>query len=278
MSAPRTPDRGPIGHDPWGFLKDFTHARIALGRAGGSLPTRALLDFRLAHAQARDAVHLDFEAENSCAQFEARGWQTVRVASAAPDRRTYLQRPDLGRQLDEASGQRLAALPGATTRYDVVFVIGDGLSALAVHHHAMPLLEHVLPVLKADGWRAAPLVVATQARVALGDEVGSILGASMVVMLIGERPGLSSPDSLGVYLTFDPRSGRMDSERNCLSNIRPEGMAYPLAAHKLLYLMRQTRLRRVSGVLLKDEAPPPGLGGPGAGKSLVPGCSINTHY
>ncbi len=271
MSELHRPDRGSITQDSWNFLKDFTDARIALGRAGGSLPTRAVLDFRMAHAQARDAVHLVFEAEDLSARLEARGWQTVRVTSAAPERRTFLQRPDLGRQLDEVSRQCLAALPGADVGYDVVFVIGDGLSPLAVHRHALPLLEHALPVLGAEGWHVAPFVVASQARVALGDEVGYSLGASMVVMLIGERPGLSSPDSLGVYLTFAPCSGRMDSERNCLSNIRPEGMDYPLATHKLLYLMRESRLRRVSGVLLKDEASPPGLSGPHAGKLPLPG-------
>jgi ethanolamine ammonia-lyase small subunit len=181
-----------------------------------------------------------------------------------------LQRPDLGRQLDALSKQSLAAIPGAAVGYDVAFVIGDGLSALAVHRHAAPLLENVLPVLEAEGWCIAPLVIASQARVALGDEVGYGLGARMIVMLIGERPGLSSPDSLCVYLTFDPRSGRMDSERNCLSNIRPAGMDYPFAAHKLLYLMRESRLRRLSGVQLKDAAPPQALNEPPAEKLLPP--------
>ena len=272
MSEMHRSDRGPIMQDSWSFLKDFTDARIALGRAGGSLPTQAVLDFRMAHARARDAVHLAFEAEDLSARLAARGWQTVRVASAAPDRRGFLQRPDLGRQLDEVSRQRLAALPGAAVGYDAVFVIGDGLSPLAVHRHALPLLEHVLPVLLgAEGWHVAPFVVASQARVALGDEVGFALNASLVVMLIGERPGLSSPDSLGVYLTFDPRPGRMDSERNCLSNIRPEGMDYPLATHKLYYLMRESRLRRVSGVLLKDEASPLRLSGSCKGRLPSPG-------
>lgn len=265
------PGGGMIAQDPLAFLKEFTDARIALGRAGGSLPTGAVLDFRMAHARARDAVHLAFEAEDLCVRLGTRDWSTVSVASAAPDRSTFLQRPDLGRQLDELSRQRLAALPGTGTGYDAVFVIGDGLSPLAVQRHVLPLLDLLMPVLRAEGWRIAPLVVAAQARVALGDEIGFILGASMAVMLIGERPGLSSPDSLGVYLTFDPRSGRMDSERNCLSNIRPEGMDYPLAAHKLLYLMREARRRRISGVLLKDDAPPAALSGPYQGTSLPPG-------
>lgn len=262
---------GAIAPDPLAFLKEFTDARIALGRAGGSLPTGAVLDFRMAHARARDAVHLAFEAEDLCARLGARDWSTVNVASAAPDRPTFLQRPDLGRQLDELSRQRLAALPGTGVGYDTVFVIGDGLSPLAVQRHVLPLLDLLLPVLRAAGWQIAPLVVAAQARVALGDEIGFILRAPMTVMLIGERPGLTSPDSLGVYLTFDPRSGRMDSERNCLSNIRPEGMDYPLAAHKLLYLMREARRRRISGVLLKDEAPPTALNGPHLGLSRAPG-------
>ncbi len=260
----------PIKPVPWGFLKEFTAARIALGRAGGSLPTQAMLDFRMAHAQARDAVHLAFAAEDISTQLTACGWQNVMVNSAAPDRQTFLQRPDLGRQLNAISRQTLATLPVASEGYDVVFIIADGLSPLAVHHHALALLKQILPVLKSSGWRIAPCVVASQARVALGDEIGVSLGALQVVMLIGERPGLSSPDSLGVYLTFDPRPGHKDSERNCLSNIRPAGMDYPLAAHKLFYLLRESRRRRISGVSLKEEAPPPAM------LDLIQPAHINT--
>jgi ethanolamine ammonia-lyase small subunit len=229
-------------------LRDFTPARVDLGRAGHSLPTRALLDFQLAHAKARDAVHLALDVRSLAVELQQKEMAFVTLASAAPNRTTYLHRPDLGRKLNAESHQRLTPL---ASDYDVVFVIADGLSALAVHRHAVPLLSHVLPRLD---WRIAPVTVVEQGRVAIGDEIGELLGAKLSVVLIGERPGLSSPDSLGIYLTWQPRPGRTDAERNCISNIRAEGLSYELAAHKLLFLMNESRRLKLSGVNLKDDA------------------------
>jgi ethanolamine ammonia-lyase small subunit len=217
-------------------LKRFTPARVGLARTGHSLATAELLRFQLDHARARDAVY--FELDPS-----AIAMPHALVRSAARDRATYLRRPDLGRTLSEESRAHLAR-----GRYDAAIVIADGLSAPAVHHHAMPLLDALLPRLAE--WSLAPLTVALQARVALGDEIGEALGASMVVVLIGERPGLTSPDSLGIYLTWDPRRGRTDAERNCISNVRTEGLSYAAAAHQLHALMESSRSRRLSGVNL----------------------------
>jgi ethanolamine ammonia-lyase small subunit len=237
--------------DPWLPLRRFTGARIALGRAGQSLPTVAVLEFGLAHAQARDAVQLPMDGARIGAQLDAAGLAHVPVHSAAPDRSTFLRRPDLGRRLDEAGRRRLHEME-LPDRPDVVFVIADGLSSSAVASHAVPLLQTLIPLL--PGWRLAPVIIAEQARVALGDEVGEILKAGQVVMLIGERPGLSSPDSLGIYLTHGPRIGRSDAERNCISNVRPEGLGYGAAARKLAYLLNRARELGLSGVDLKDES------------------------
>ena len=217
-------------------LRSFTPARVALGRTGHSLPTAELLGFRLDHARARDAVYQPLDPHSL-------GVPHRLLTSAAPDRATYLQRPDLGRQLSRESREKLEK-----GDYDAAIAIADGLSAPAVHHHAVPLLEALHPHL-AD-WRLAPLSVVLQGRVAIGDEIGELLGARLVVVLIGERPGLSSPDSLGVYLTWDPRPGRTDAERNCISNIRAEGIAYEVAARQLSFLMQRSRLRRISGIHL----------------------------
>lgn len=229
-------------------LRDYTPARVELGRAGASIPTRALLEFQLAHAQARDAVHLPLAAHSLAVELMQKGIASVPLESAARDRAEYLKRPDLGRRLSEGSRERLAALRSA---YDAAFVIADGLSALAVHRHAVPLLEIVLRDLD---WRIAPVAIVEQGRVAIGDEIGELIGARMVIVLIGERPGLSSPDSLGVYLTWQPRPGRTDAERNCISNIRTEGLSYAAAAHKLLFLMNESRRLKLSGVRLKEDA------------------------
>lgn len=244
-----------ITPDPWDYLRRFTKARIALGRCGASLPTTAQLAFQLDHAQARDAVHLPLDLSAMRASLQGFGLPLLEVDSQAGDRSTYLQRPDLGRRLDAASRQRLLAQASAQG-FDACFVIADGLSALALHRHAAALLERVLPPVQAADWRLAPLVLARQARVALGDEIGACLQARLLVMLIGERPGLSSPDSLGVYLTWNPHPGCRDAERNCLSNIRPAGLDYDLAAHKLLHLMRDARRLGQTGLGLKDAAPP----------------------
>ncbi len=221
------------------FLKKLTPARVALGRAGHSLTTAELLRFQLDHARARDAVYEELHAASL-------GRPHVLLRSAAPDRATYLRRPDLGRRLSPESRRLLTA-----GEYDAALVIADGLSAPAVHRHAGPLLEALLPLL--EGWRLAPLTVVLQGRVAVGDEIGEALGARQVVILIGERPGLTSPDSLGIYLTWDPHPGRNDAERNCISNVRTEGISYSLAARKLHFLMEQARIRKLTGVELKEE-------------------------
>jgi ethanolamine ammonia-lyase small subunit len=241
-----------VTEDPWRSLRELTAARIALGRAGASLPTRAHLDFQLAHARARDAVHRALDVDRTAASLAEAGLRVVQARSAAADRREFLLRPDLGRRLSDASRAELAT---GSRDADAAFVVADGLSALAVERHAAALLRHVVPELRRDGWALAPVVLAEQGRVAIGDEAGQLLGARLVAVLIGERPGLSAPDSLGVYLTFAPRPGRVDAERNCVSNIRPEGLDYPAAAHKLLWLMREARRRRLTGVALKEEAP-----------------------
>ncbi|RBB98137.1 ethanolamine ammonia-lyase subunit EutC [Pseudomonas sp. MWU12-2115] len=241
--------------NPWLELRRLTPARIALGRTGTSLPTSAQLDFQFAHAQARDAVHLPFDHAGLSAQLRERGRESLLLHSAATDRNSYLQRPDLGRKLSDASAQTLrdytAAHPGGV---DLAIVVADGLSALAVHRHTLPFLGRLEEQMAADGWSVAPVVLVEQGRVAVGDEIGQLLGAKMLVMLIGERPGLSSPDSLGLYFTYNPKIGLTDAYRNCISNVRLEGLSYGMAAHRLLYLMREACRRQLSGVNLKDEA------------------------
>ena len=250
-----------ITPDPWTALRAHTAARIALGRSGASLPTGELLRFDLAHAMARDAVHLPFEIEALRHDLTAHGFDTLTLESAATDRTEYLHRPDLGRRLSARSVALLAALSDpAADPCDVLCVIGDGLSALAVHRHAAALLIELRPRLEAQGQRLGPVVLARQARVALGDPIGAALRARCVVMLIGERPGLSSPDSLGAYLTWAPRAGRSDAQRNCVSNIRPEGLAPADAAHKIAWLLAAARRLGATGVALKDESDAPALG------------------
>jgi len=237
--------------NPWQQLRRLTPARIALGRAGTSLPTRAQLDFQLAHAQARDAVHLPFAAAELAERLPG---PSLLLHSAAVDRHTYLQRPDLGRRLSQHSAEQLdqhrANNPGG---YDLALVVADGLSALAVERHALPMLQRITQLAGAEGWRLAPTCLVSQGRVAVADEVAERLGARMVVILLGERPGLSSPDSLGLYFTYAPRVGLTDASRNCISNVRLEGLSYAMASHRLLYLMREAWRRQLSGVQLKDE-------------------------
>jgi ethanolamine ammonia-lyase small subunit len=253
MSVMEKPPVDP--QNPWLELRRLTPARIALGRTGTSLPTSAQLDFQFAHAQARDAVHLPFDHAGLNAQLSERGRESLLLHSAATDRNSYLQRPDLGRKLSEDSAQRLRdyaqAHPGGV---DLALVVADGLSALAVHRHTVPFLTRLEEQMSADGWSIAPVMLVEQGRVAVGDEIGQLLGAKMVVMLIGERPGLSSPDSLGLYFTYNPKIGLTDAYRNCISNVRLEGLSYGMAAHRLLYLMREACRRQLSGVNLKDEA------------------------
>jgi len=241
--------------NPWLELRRLTPARIALGRTGTSIPTGAQLDFQFAHAQARDAVHLPFDHAGLSSQLAERGRDSLLLHSAAVDRHSYLQRPDLGRRLSDESAQALRdyaeANPGGV---DLAVVVADGLSALAVHKHTLPFLTRMEEQTHAEGWSLSPVILVEQGRVAVADEVGQLLGAKMVVILIGERPGLSSPDSLGLYFTYNPKVGLTDAYRNCISNVRLEGLSYGMAAHRLLYLMREACRRQLSGVNLKDEA------------------------
>jgi ethanolamine ammonia-lyase small subunit len=241
------------GADPWDTLRSFTEARIGLGRSGHSLPTREVLKFSMAHARARDAVTTAIDWTPVEAGLEKLGLTSVRIESAAPDRDTYLRRPDLGRRLSPDSRQRLATLSGGTPK-DLLIVVGDGLSSTGVTLNAVPTIAALLPFAKKHGWNLAPVALATQARVALGDGAGEFLGARAVLMLIGERPGLTSPDSLGAYLTWEPRVGRNDGERNCISNIRNGGLSAEEAAFKAAWLLREAFQRRLTGVQLKDES------------------------
>ena len=243
-----------IARDPWLRLASHTPARIALGRTGASLPTDEVLRFALAHAQARDAVHTPFDADTVEAQVRALGFDTLRAASAAPARDVYLRRPDLGRRLSDESRATLAAAGEAAEPVDLALVVADGLSSAAIHAQAVPFLAAFKPWITRQGWSLAPVVIASQARVALGDEVGALMKARACVLLVGERPGLSSPDSLGLYLTFDPRPGRSDSERNCISNVRPEGLGHAAAAFKLAWHIREALRLGLTGVELKDES------------------------
>jgi ethanolamine ammonia-lyase small subunit len=242
-----------ITRDAWTDLRRATPARIALGRAGGSLSTGEWLDFKSAHAAARDAVHCAFDVEKLAAEVTALNVDVVVVESAAGDRHTYLQRPDLGRQLDERSRYQLQELARPQTAFDLAIVVSDGLSALAVHRQAVPLLSALLKRLHAGDWHLAPIVVARFGRVALQDEVGQVLSAQLSLILIGERPGLGSPDSLGAYLVYNPRPGNTDANRNCVSNIRPEGLPHEAAAETIHYLLTEARTRQLSGVQLKDQ-------------------------
>lgn len=239
-----------VTRNPWAALRAFTQARIALGRVGSGLPTAPLLAFQLSHAQARDAVHHPLDVAALRARLHDAGFtDVIDVHSDAPDRAHYLRRPDRGRRLADASR---SALDDAPKDHDVLFVIADGLSAFAASRQAVPLLQAIRARLA--GWRIGPVVIARQGRVALADEIGERLRARIVVMLIGERPGLSSPDSLGIYLTFEPKVGRSDAERNCISNVRPEGLGYEAAAYKLHYLLTHARRLEMTGVGLKDDS------------------------
>ncbi|MGX1309721.1 ethanolamine ammonia-lyase small subunit [Amorphus suaedae] len=274
--------------DAWRRLAALTPARIALGRTGASLPTREVLKLALAHAQARDAVHTPFDAAAIVAGLQALGLPAVTVATDAASRDLYLRRPDLGRRLDAASAARLdldrlereaggradaatadaatsgaaAPTPPADRAPDLAIVVGDGLSATGVLANAVPLVAALLPHLRRLGLALAPVVVATGARVALGDEIGARLSARMALVLIGERPGLSSPDSLGAYLTFAPRPGRSDAERNCVSNIRAGGLSPDAAAARIAWLIEAAFRLGLTGVRLKDQSPTP-LAAPG---------------
>jgi len=238
--------------DSWVYLRDHTAARIALGRAGGSLPTREVLSFAAAHAAARDAVHAVLDFDQLQRDLEVLGVNCVRLDSAAAgDRTLYLQRPDLGRQLDERSRAALAAWE--KDDLDLALVISDGLSAPAAQRHAPALLAELLPLLGASGITLSPPFLVRHGRVAVQDEDGQACGARAALILLGERPGLGTPDSLGAYLVFSPKLGRTDADRNCVSNIHPRGLPFPAAAATLHYLVTESLRRRLSGVTLKDE-------------------------
>ena len=246
LPSPDSPD------DPWAGLRAFTGARIALGRTGTSVPLRESLAFRMAHAHARGAVYSGLAVEQLLTDLGQVQLGVCRGKSQAHNRQEYLQRPDLGRKLDEES--KVLLTEQAPDACDIAIILADGLSATAINEHAGPLLRLLLPQLQQAGFRLTPITLAEQARVALGDEVGALLKAQLTLMLIGERPGLSSPNSLGAYFTYAPKPGLTDEARNCVSNIRPEGLAYALAADKLFFLIQESLRRKLSGVGLKDES------------------------
>lgn len=235
--------------DIWKPLRATTRARIGLGRVGDALPLAEVLSFQLAHARARDAVHAALDGDGVARDFAP--LPTIAVRSAAPNRHVYLRRPDLGRVLDPACRDALAHTKSPGTGWDIVFVAADGLSPAAVQQHAVPMVRACMARLA--GWSIAPVVIATQARVALGDEIGEALSARFCAMLIGERPGLSVASSLGVYLTYRPRSGRRDSERNCISNIHEHGASYAASADLLVWLLTEASRLKLTGVGLKDD-------------------------
>lgn len=237
------------GPDIWAALRGTTRARIGLGRVGDALPLHEVLSFQLAHARARDAVHSALDVDALARDLAP--LPTIAVRSAAPDRAAYLRRPDLGRVLDGASRDPLTAARPSGGGWDIVFVAADGLSPLAVQQHAGPVVRACISRL--PGWSAAPVVVATQARVALGDEIGEALGAQFCVTLIGERPGLSVANSLGIYLTYLPKAGRRDSERNCISNIHEHGSSYEASSDLLAWLVTEAGRLKLTGVALKDD-------------------------
>lgn len=242
-----------VPRDPWALLGSRTSARIAIGRAGASLPTREVLSFALAHARARDAVGAKLDRAALRTRLEALGLAVIDAESEARERALYLRRPDLGRRLDRVSVERIEAARANAT-CDIALMIGDGLSAKAVAEHAPALIEAALPLLRNLRLAIGPVVMAEGARVALGDEVGAILGARLVAVLIGERPGLSASDSLGAYLTYAPRPGRTDAERNCISNIRTGGLEPANAARSLVWLIEAALAKGTTGVTLKDES------------------------
>ena len=241
-----------LANDPWAALRSFTEARIGLGRSGAGLPTREVLKFSMAHARARDAVTTPIDWAPLKQGIEELGLQAICIHSAAGDRDTYLRRPDLGRRLSPQARQQLTLL--ASTRSDLLIVVGDGLSSTGVALNAVPMIKALLPYCAKGSWSIAPVLLASQARVALGDDAGEFLAARAVLVLIGERPGLSSPDSLGAYLTLGPRVGRKDGERNCISNIRTGGLSTDEAAFKAAWLLKEALKRGLTGVQLKDES------------------------
>ncbi len=257
---PLTPlaSEAPAGRDPWATLRRYTSARIALGRSGGSQRTDTVLDFRLSHARARDAVMAPFDAEGLAGRLAAGGSETAAITTAVGDKKTYLVRPDLGRRLSDESRAELSAKAAQWGRRDLVIIVSDGLAAQAAERHAVETVTLLAGLLAAAGWTLFPILLAPFGRVKLQDEVGELLGARHALMLLGERPGLGMPDSLGAYLTHRPNTACTDADRNCVSNIRPEGLPPALAARKLAHLLIESARLGVSGVALKDTQPAAG--------------------
>jgi ethanolamine ammonia-lyase small subunit len=238
--------------DPWVALRRFTQARIALGRAGHAVPTQVLLEFQLAHAEARDAVHFPWNIDAFAGRLQGLGEEVLILETPVRSRDEYLRRPDLGRVLNDESRTRLSNLNAAEA--DVALIVTNGLSSTAVERHGIPLLQAIMRVYRARQIRVAPVSLVANGRVALSDDIGGVLAARVAVIVVGERPGLSAADSLGIYLTYAPQPGNTDAARNCISNIRPpEGLGYEAAAAKLLYLTEEAMRRGISGVALKDE-------------------------
>lgn len=264
-----------VVENPWERLRAFTDARIGLGRAGVSLPTGKLLEFQLAHAQAQDAVHCPLDVEALAQQLQetfALEHEPLRLHSQVEDRAMYLQRPDFGRKLNDESRERLEAV-ASQSRVDLAVVVVDGLSALAVQQNSQPFLKALYQQFEQDSaeWQLAPLTIIEQGRVAIGDEIGALLNADAVLVMIGERPGLSSPDSLGLYMTWAPEPGLKDDRRNCISNVRPAGLQMDEAARRLFLLLKEARQKKLSGVKLKDRSEDNVL----EGDSAAPGSTQN---
>ena len=263
QSSEKTKKKNGVTENSWHLLREFTAARISLGRSGVSIPTSEMLAFQLAHAQARDAVHTPLDFEDLQKQLDVLTTQfsklisnkSITLHSKAIDRTEYLQRPDLGRSLDKQSVKKLQKTASQYI-YNLAIVVADGLSATAIYQNALPFLKLLFEALQQDEqpWVIAPITIVEQGRVAISDEIGELLNADLVLMLIGERPGLSSPDSMGLYLTWAPRVGLNDSSRNCISNVRPQGLAYSTAVQKAVYLLRESRRLKLSGVNLKDRS------------------------
>ncbi len=239
-----------IKEDPWASLRSYTAARIALGRTGVSIPLKENLQFRLAHAYARDAVFASLDTDILLEEFNNHKWESILLNSQCITRNEYLQRPDKGRKLDETSINKIKQLD--TAEYDIAIIVADGLSAIAINEHVVQVLSLFIPKLE-DRFSFAPIAIVQQGRVAIADEVASLLNAELSIILIGERPGLTSPNSMGAYITYNPKVGLTDERRNCISNIRPEGLPYPAAADKITYLINQSLRLQISGVELKDD-------------------------
>jgi ethanolamine ammonia-lyase small subunit len=248
-----------VQEDAWATLRAYTAARIALGRTGTAIPVKEVLRFKLAHAHARDAVYSSLQTESLQQQLQQLELRALLLHSQAGNRDIYLRHPDKGRALDVSSAAVLRALEQPAVNPAVSVVIADGLSAEAVNNHVYPLLQQLVPMFRASGIQLTPVTIVQQGRVAVGDEVGHLLGAAAVIMLIGERPGLTAADSPGMYLTYQPRPGLTDEARNCISNIHPGGLSYAHAAAKIFYLLNQALQLKLSGVLLKDKAQQGGL-------------------